>query len=620
MSYCLNPNCQKPQNPAGTFFCQNCGTKLLLKERYRAIKLLGQGGFGRTFLAVDEQQPSKPRCVIKQFFPQAQGTDNTQKAAELFEQEAVRLNQLGTHPQIPELLAYCTQDNRQYLVQEFIDGQNLAQVLEAESAFNETQIRQLLNSLLPVVQFIHSHNIIHRDIKPENIIYRRDGQLVLVDFGAAKLATGTVLAKTGTVIGSAGYAAPEQTRGKAVLPSDIYSLGVTCIHLLTEVYPFDLFSDSEDRWIWRDYLNNPVSRQLGRVLDKMLERATSRRYQSASEVLKDLNSQRRTVASTPSTPSSAKTKTQPTQPWRCIDTIRLHERRINAIAFSPDGQILASGGADQTIKLWFLNTGEILTLKGHRDIIRAIAFSPDGQMLVSGSNDCTIKIWRQPFTKTPLTLKGHYGFVNSIAMTPDGRLLASACEGEVAELKLWQLPHGTEINYSDTVYYVSCVAFSPDRQLLAIGRSFGGIKLWQMPSREEICTLTPSGTVSAIAFSPDGKLLASGSVGKTIKIWQLNTGEKLLTPKMHSAAVTALKGHSDRINSLAFSPDGKILASGSDDKTIKIWQLDTGKLICTLTGHSAAVQSVAFSPNGRMLVSGSWDTTIKIWRYENKFS
>lgn len=211
MSYCLNPNCQKPQNPAGTFFCQNCGTKLLLKERYRAIKLLGQGGFGRTFLAVDEQQPSKPRCVIKQFFPQAQGTDNTQKAAELFEQEALGLNQLGTHPQIPELLAYCTQDNRQYLVQEFIDGQNLAQVLEAEGAFNETQIRQLLNSLLPVVEFIHSHNIIHRDIKPENIICHQNGQLVVVDFGAAIFATGTALLKTGTTIGTAEYVAPEQT-------------------------------------------------------------------------------------------------------------------------------------------------------------------------------------------------------------------------------------------------------------------------------------------------------------------------------------------------------------------------------------------------------------------------
>lgn len=201
MSYCLNPNCQKASsNPDREQFCQNCGSKLLLKERYRAIKLIGQGGFGRTFLAVDEDKPSKPRCAIKQFFPQAQGTNNSQKAAELFEQEAVRLDDLGKHPQIPELLAYFTQDERQYLVQEFIEGQNLAEALAAEGTFKETQIRSLLSSLLPVLDFIHSHNIIHRDIKPENIIRRHDGQVVLVDFGAAKFATGTALARTGTVI------------------------------------------------------------------------------------------------------------------------------------------------------------------------------------------------------------------------------------------------------------------------------------------------------------------------------------------------------------------------------------------------------------------------------------
>jgi serine/threonine protein kinase len=129
--------------------------------------MIGQGGFGRTFLAVDEDKPSKPRCVIKQFFPQAQGTQNTQKAVELFEQEAVRLDSLGKHPQIPELLGYFIQDGQQYLVQEFVDGQNFAQVLEAEGAFSETQIRDLLNNLLPVVEFIHSRNVIHRDIKPE---------------------------------------------------------------------------------------------------------------------------------------------------------------------------------------------------------------------------------------------------------------------------------------------------------------------------------------------------------------------------------------------------------------------------------------------------------------------
>ena len=297
MSYCLNPRCPTPQNLTGTNFCRTCGSKLLLKDRYRTLKPIGQGGFGKTFLAVDEDKPSQPRCVIKQFFPQAQGTNTVQKAAELFTQEAVRLDELGKHPQIPELLAYFSQDSQQYLVQEFIDGKDLAQELADHGAFNEAQIRALLNDLLPVLQFVHQHQVIHRDIKPENIIRRTSlskggiGQLVLVDFGASKAATGTSLARTGTAIGSAGYIAPEQSLGRAVFASDLYSLGVTCIHLLTQRHPFDLFDVSEGVWVWRDALKSPVSDALGRILDRMLESPINRRYQSAAEVLQDLNPQ-----------------------------------------------------------------------------------------------------------------------------------------------------------------------------------------------------------------------------------------------------------------------------------------------------------------------------------------
>lgn len=306
MSYCLKPHCPSPQNPAGTNFCRTCGSKLLLKDRYRTIKPLGQGGFGKTFLAVDEDKPSHPDCVIKQFFPQAQGTNTVQKAAELFTQEAVRLDELGKHPQIPELLAYFSQDSQQYLVQEFIDGRDLAQELAINGAFNQAQVRSLLNDLLPVLQFVHQHQVIHRDIKPENIIRRTSvppvspelkggqggvGQLVLVDFGAAKVATGTALARTGTAIGSAGYSAPEQSFGKAVFASDIYGLGITCIHLLTKMHPFDLFDPTENAWVWRQFLQNPVSDTMGRILDKMVESAINRRYQSAAEVLNDLNVQ-----------------------------------------------------------------------------------------------------------------------------------------------------------------------------------------------------------------------------------------------------------------------------------------------------------------------------------------
>jgi serine/threonine protein kinase len=312
MSYCLNPTCQNPQNPGDAELCQSCGSKLLLTDdrtpstsRYRTLRPIGQGGFGKTFLAVDETKPSIfSQCVIKQSFSQ---NTSAEKAAQLFHQEAAQLEILGKHPQIPELLAHFERDGRQYLVQEFIDGKNLAQELDQKGSFTETQIRQILNDLLPVLHFVHKSKVIHRDIKPENIIRRRlsaaplpalenslqppifQKDIVLVDFGASKKVTVTGLPQTGTIIGSAAYTAPEQLMGKAVFASDIYSLGVTCIHLLTHIPPFDLFDSSEDAWAWRNYLKTAVSDELGLILDKMLQSGTNRRYSAASAVLRQLN-------------------------------------------------------------------------------------------------------------------------------------------------------------------------------------------------------------------------------------------------------------------------------------------------------------------------------------------
>ncbi|MEH2194731.1 MAG: serine/threonine-protein kinase [Nostoc sp.] len=325
MSYCLNPHCPKPENPADVKFCRTCGTKLLLKERYRAIKPIGQGGFGKTFLAVDEDKPSKPRCVIKQFYPQSQGTSTLAKAVELFNQEAVQLDELGKHPQIPELLAYFTQEDRQYLVQEFIDGHNLAQELAHRGAFNETQIRQLLNDLLSVLKFCHARHVIHRDIKPENIIRESDAygkgeaqrKLVLVDFGAAKSATGAALNQTGTSIGSPEYVAPEQMRGRAVFASDIYSLGATCINLLTARSPFDSYDTHNDTWIWQQYLKTPVSNELNRILNKMLEGIPIRRYQTVDAVLNDLNHQAQ-VAATPAFAPKPISQSPPNPPAKFV--------------------------------------------------------------------------------------------------------------------------------------------------------------------------------------------------------------------------------------------------------------------------------------------------------------
>jgi serine/threonine protein kinase len=288
MSYCFNLACKTPQNPDKARFCQSCGSKLLAGDRYRALRPLGAGGFGRTLLAIDEHKPSRPYCVIKQFLPQQQGTQNSNKAAELFRREAIQLEPLGEHPQIPQLYAYFTEGDRQYLVQEYIDGPTLSQELEQTGAFSEDKIKQLLTNLLPVLQFIGDRHIIHRDIKPDNIIRRQeDEQLFLVDFGAAKYIH--LSPQTGTIIGSAAYTAPEQLLGKATYNSDIYSLGVTCLYLLTQIPPFELFDSGENHWVWKDYLHQPIDPELSQILDKMVHTATKYRYQSPNEILTQLN-------------------------------------------------------------------------------------------------------------------------------------------------------------------------------------------------------------------------------------------------------------------------------------------------------------------------------------------
>ncbi|NBD18916.1 MAG: protein kinase [Cyanobacteria bacterium] len=294
MSQCLNPDCLYripllPLKPPKEQFCERCGSKLLLRERYRAIKPLSAGGFGKTFVAIDEDKPSRSYCVIKQFFPQAQDYFSLEKGSVLFEREAKQLDELGKHPQIPELLAYFTEGNYKYLIQEHISGIELKREQEKFGVFNETKLLQFLYEILLILKFIHARQVIHRDIKPENIIRRsRDQKLVLVDFGAVKDLKGGTIAPNCTIIGSSGYAAPEQWQGKATIASDLYSVGATCIYLLTGVQPSELFDHTQNQWTWQEKLGtNHISEGLSQILDQLLALPLSQRYRSVDEVLLD---------------------------------------------------------------------------------------------------------------------------------------------------------------------------------------------------------------------------------------------------------------------------------------------------------------------------------------------
>ena len=293
MSNCLCLACDRA-NSITTRYCTQCGAKLQIQERYRALKVIGQGGFGKTFLAQDESKPSQPRCVIKQFAFETMNPNASQGtldiAIRLFEQEAKRLDDLGKHPQIPELLSFTIHEGKQYLIQEFIDGETLEQELRRVGAFSEQQVRDVLVEVLQILEFVHGKSVIHRDISPDNIIRRRsDQKLVLVDFGAAKHATATLLAKTGTGIGKPSYGAPEQMLGKSVFQSDLFGLGVTCLHLLTNVEPFTLYDVLENEYLWRQFLNGKVvSNEFGKLLDRFTAYRVKERPNSVVEILQEL--------------------------------------------------------------------------------------------------------------------------------------------------------------------------------------------------------------------------------------------------------------------------------------------------------------------------------------------
>ena len=313
MSQCLNPTCLH-QNLQDASFCEKCGGKILLDGRYRPIKILGEGGFGRTFQALDEKRLNTP-CVIKQFLPQQAGSIALQKATELFKQESKRLQELGKHPQIPDLLAFFPEDGRLYLIQEFIDGQNLLQELQNKGTLKEPEIKTILEKLLPVLQFIHDNQVIHRDIKLENIIKSKNGTLFLIDFGVSKETTGSILTRVGTITGTPGFAPPEQFRGIVYHSSDLYSLAVTCVRLLTghlqEINGVDkLFDTNTMQWQWQKYVS--VSQELKDVLETMLQDIPANRYQSATEVLAALSNTKARVRQQVSPHSSKQSIYSPT--------------------------------------------------------------------------------------------------------------------------------------------------------------------------------------------------------------------------------------------------------------------------------------------------------------------
>jgi serine/threonine-protein kinase len=268
---------------------------MLLGNRYKIIQTLGSGGFGETFLAEDTQIPSHRRCVIKQLKPIEDNPEVYQLVQQRFKREAAILEELGDgSDQIPRLYAYFSIEGQFYLVQEYIEGQTLNTELQKQKLMGESRVNEILTSMLTVLEYVHDQGIVHRDIKPENILIRySDGKPILIDFGAVKETIGTVMTTSGNsdrsiVIGTPGFMPSEQSVGRPMFASDIYSLGLTGIYLLTGKTPQELPTDpATGMFLWREYAPN-ITSSFANVLDKATQFQACQRFHSAREMLQAL--------------------------------------------------------------------------------------------------------------------------------------------------------------------------------------------------------------------------------------------------------------------------------------------------------------------------------------------
>jgi WD40 repeat protein/uncharacterized caspase-like protein len=321
-----------------------------------------------------------------------------------------------------------------------------------------------------------------------------------------------------------------------------------------------------------------------------------------------------------------------------------------SVTFSLDGKVVASGSYDNTVMLWeAARGGELRILTGHSDGVLSVAFSPDGKVLASGSDDRTVKLWEVATGRELRSLSGHSAKISSIVFSPDGKVVASGSDDKT--IKLWEVATGRELHaLTGHLNKVSSVIFSPDGKMLASGSRDGSIKLWEAETGRNLRTLTGHikyapdillwlsriddqypmimrlmRPVTSVAFSPDGKVLASGHIAdKTIKLWEVATGRELRT----------LTGHLSGVSSVAFSPDGKVLASGRGnlqwikgngdtiegwefptgrDDVIKLREVETGRELPSLKGHSGRIIALTFIAEGKVVASGSSDNSIRLW-------
>ncbi|MDX2256114.1 MAG: WD40 repeat domain-containing serine/threonine-protein kinase [Pseudanabaenaceae cyanobacterium bins.39] len=593
----------------------------LLGGRFRVLQTLEQDTHGQTYLVEDTIAAEMPRWIAKSFCLINKTNLQMDWARSLFWREVPKLQQLSDRSEdFPKITTYFEEEEEFYIVEEAINGTRLSDDIARGKLYSEAETIRFLQQLLASLHTAHLDNMVHGDINPRNLIRRRSADhnshhFVLTNFAVLKGVYATA-AQNGVILGTPSYMPFEQALGTFNPSCDIYSLGLTAIQLLTGLHPSQLVR-REDLNLLNWQIGSSINPDFAAILNRMVKHRPEERYQTAQEVLYDLDNLPR-IESVEEFLLPQLTRDRQINPWMIAilgivgigwigsQLLPSLTNRIN-LPVSPSVTQTATpantqGETKGSTQLYKLR----LTLTGHNGWVRSVAFFPNGFSFASGSYDRTIRLWNVQDNQSFGTLSNHLGSVsgiNEIAVHPNGNTFATACIDK--SIKLWNFRSGRPIrNIEGHDGQVYSTAYSPDGKTLISGSADKTVKLWDWNQGVMIRNFEGhQDKVVSVAFHPDGKRIASASFDKTIRIWDINTGAELVN----------ISGHGAIVNAIAFSPDGKFLVSGSQDQSVKIWDVATGKLLRTMKGHTGNVLTIAINRDGTAIASGSSDTTIRIW-------
>jgi len=635
----------------------------LLDGRYQIVEVIESGEFGSTSLARDTRRPGESFCFVKHLRLFAEDPQLVNLARRRFQQEAQVLERLSQHDQIPQLLAYFEENQEFYLVESYVSGHSLNDEILPGRPLPEERVVAIVKEVLEILSYVHGQGVIHRDIKPGNLIRRdSDGKLMLLDFGAVKEISFSQNNNPPTGrIGTMEYMPVEQFECDPHLNSDIYALGTIAIQALTGLPAYELRKLRENNHgdpgelVWRHLAI--VSSEVGDIVDRMVEADYRQRYQSAEAVLADLEKigERWLRDRTPAT--RQKLETYRDEVKRCAD----HRGDISVVG----RQILEELRLNlelteeevETVEDEILNPYRKYRQKGER-YERALAaavqqqypFSEETrgeldrlQQMLGISDEDVALIESHILPRT--WLDGISAWLGSDRRRPPARVAAKPASGFRPPVYFWvvlaaislaiailafvfyeyqkwrqdqvarerqERLDGEQVrqiggllaaeNYGECIARAKAVPKSSARYVEAqeLLRQCQGVAYWKNASAKVLAD--HAAAVESVSISPDGRTIASGSRDNTIKLWNLETGEVAET----------LLGDTSAILAVDFSSDGTELASGTEFWRVLEWNLQTGELYSPLE-HAGPIFAVEISPDNKAIATGSADTTVRVW-------